>query len=66
MNIRTKHRGQGGVYVSGPRTSSKLRDSYSVNTGTGRPVGTPDMYPNYYPFIGSRSEDTEYPTSGRA
>lgn len=66
MNIRTSLKGSGFQYVSGGRTARQYQTNRMGHTGTGVPVGTSDMYPNYAPFMGSRDEDTEYPTSGRA
>lgn len=65
-----KHRGT-GYMQSGGRSAAKHETNMSTTTGTGIPVGAPDMYPEYTTMmllgqVSARSQDTEYPTSGRA
>jgi len=64
-----KHRGTADMY-SGKRTRSRYELDQAAHTGTGRPVGPPDMYPSPDELVWGRKEaprspDTEYPTSGR-
>lgn len=65
-----KHRGT-SYPSSGGRSAAKHDLDLYDHTGTGRPVGLPDMYPSPDELVWGRKEaprspDTEYPTSGRA